>query len=113
MKVEVVSTALNDLKDISSYISNELGNPTVAKNIIGKIRRSFSLIADSPYIGQSLMNKINVNTPFRFLTCGNYLIFYAVEEKRVLIHRIIYGRRDYANILFKSDFKADNQSNED
>lgn len=113
MRVEVVSTALSDLKDINSYISDELGNPKAAKNVIGKIRQTFSLIADSPYIGQSLMNKINVNTPFRFLTCGNYLIFYVVEEKRILIHRIIYGRRDYANRLFKSDFKADNQSNKD
>ena len=113
MELEVISTALEDLKDIYRYIADVLNNPIAAERIVKKIRQSFSLIASTPFIGQSAKNKINSDTKFRFLTCGKYLIFYVVEEKRITINRVIYGKRDYIQMLFKSDFKAEENDNED
>ena len=109
MKIEIISTAMDDLRDIYNYISNVLNNPIAAERIIKNVRQAFLSISNMPFIGQSLNNKINTDTSFRFFTCGNYLIFYLVEENHVAIHRIIYGKRDYAKILFKANFNADDK----
>lgn len=105
MKIKITSAALQDIKDIKEYISNVLANPDAAKRTIDKIRQSYLSLSDTPFIGISLKNKININTSYRFLTSENYLIFYFVKEKTVIISRIIYGRRDYAKILFDTELK--------
>ena len=51
MELEVISTALEDLKDIYRYISDVLNNPTAAERIVKNIRQSFSLIASTPFMG--------------------------------------------------------------
>ena len=34
------------------------------------------------------------------LVCDNYLIFYRCEDGSILVSRILYGRRNYMQILF-------------
>lgn len=104
MKLEISSAALQDLKEIKNYISDKLGNPTAAQRTIGKIRESLLLLSDTPYIGSMLKNRINTKSSYRFLTCGNYLIFYLAEKEKVIVSRIIYGKRNYAKCIFKTDF---------
>lgn len=36
---------------------------------------------------------------YRYLVVENYLVFYTISGKTVQIQRILYGRRDYQNIL--------------
>ncbi|MHA6482524.1 type II toxin-antitoxin system RelE/ParE family toxin [Paenibacillus sp. strain BS8-2] len=58
------------------------------------------MLREFPLLGKELSALINVKTNFRYLTSGNYLIFYRVEVEYVSIYRILYGRRDYMRILF-------------
>ncbi len=102
MKIDIAPIAYEDLKDIYSYISNKLTNPTAAERTVKKITQSYLLLADSPYIGASLKSKLQIDTPYRFLVSGNYLIFYLIKEDRVIISRIIYGRRNYSKLFFNS-----------
>ncbi|MGN1417309.1 MAG: type II toxin-antitoxin system RelE/ParE family toxin [Oscillospiraceae bacterium] len=103
MKLCVSPAALQDLKDIKEYISEVLCNPTAAKRTVKKIISEYKTLTDSPYIGTSLKTKINIDTPFRYLVSGNYLIFYQVNDNIIEIHRIIYGRRDYIRKIFQID----------
>jgi plasmid stabilization system protein ParE len=43
---------------------------------------------------------LNVETDYRFQVCGNYLIFYRLEQGTVYIIRVLYGKRDYMRLLF-------------
>jgi len=43
---------------------------------------------------------VEIETDYRFLVCGNYLVFYRTEADSVFVDRVIYGRRDYIKILF-------------
>ena len=61
------------------------------------------MISESPYIGSLLKNKIQTEKTYRFFTCKGYLIFYAVTKDKVIIVRVIYGKRNYAQILFKTE----------
>jgi plasmid stabilization system protein ParE len=100
VKLRVAPTALNDLKDIETYITDEYDNPTAAKRIVKKIITSYLILTTTPYIGVSLRSKHDIDTSVRFLISGNYLVFYEVNNIHIEIKRIIHGKRDYIKILF-------------
>ena len=101
MKIRVTPTALNDLKEIKAYIENDLSNPIAANNVIKRIIEDYSRLEITPHMGPSLSTKVPVDTDYRFIVSGNYLVFYKADDEYVSIYRILYGRRDYLKILFE------------
>ena len=99
-KIRLSPLALSDLQEIKEYITDELCNPTAANRIITKIIKDYSLIETSPRLGPSLSSIIHIDTDYRFLVSGKYIIFYKTEGEYVSIYRILYGARDYMKILF-------------
>ena len=100
MKLKISPQAINDIKEIKSYIRNALENPAAADRIASKIVKAYKSLKDSPYIGTPLDAKLNLITDYRVLISGMYLIFYRIEDDTVYIVRIIDGRRDYCRLLF-------------
>jgi plasmid stabilization system protein ParE len=92
--------AESDLADIKRYISEELENPVAALNTVTKIAKRVRKLAQFPEIGTRLSSVINIVTDYRFLVCANHLAFYRIDGDDVYIIRVLYGRRDYATILF-------------
>lgn len=107
MKIDVTHSAFEDLKNIQNYISYNLNNPQAANRSVGKIIKTYSQLADFPFIGTPLNSKISVNSSYRFLICEKYLIFYIVKKESVVISRIINGRQNYIDILFKDDINLE------
>lgn len=95
------SEAVEDLKDIYSYIAYELYSPNSGKKQVNRIRKAiksldlmpsrYSLVDWEPWkeIG---MHKVSVD---------NFVIFYTVDDNSmvVAIIRILYGGRDIKNII--------------
>lgn len=106
MKILVTPAALQDLKDIKTYISDDLSNPTAAVNTVKRIISTYKKLSDTPLIGTLLQQSIHLDIPFRFIVSGSYLIFYKVTDN-IEVHRIIYGRRDYIRILFDLELSDD------
>lgn len=109
MMLHISPAALQDLKEIKEYISATLCNPTAAERTVRNIISAYSKLTDQPFMGAALNSKINIDTPFRYLVSGNYLIFYQINAD-IEIHRIIYGRRDYIKILFEIPDNAEDLS---
>lgn len=105
MKIRVTPTALNDLKEIKSYIENDLSNPIAANNVIKRIIEDYSRLELFPHMGPALSTKVPFATDYRFIISGNYLVFYKTDDEYVSIYRILYGRRDYLKIIF-NDIKS-------
>jgi len=99
-KLAISPLARKDLKDIKTYISEELENPIAAVNVISRIIKKIKNLKAMPGMGARLSSKVSFDTDYRFLVCGNYLAFYRHEEKTVFVDRVLYGRRDYIKILF-------------
>ncbi len=99
-EIQFAPEALNDLKEIKSYITEELCSEAAAINTIGKITKRIRSLADFPEIGTPLETVVHVETSYRFLVCGNYLAFYRYDNHAVRIIRVLYGRRNYMQILF-------------
>jgi toxin ParE1/3/4 len=109
-KLRINPIALEDLIEIKKYFENELDNPSSANKIIEKIIKRYESLKDYPLMGADLRLKIGIKTDYRFLTSGNYLIFYKCENEYVSVYRILYGKRDYLKLLFHDKYEnSDNK----
>ena len=99
-KISFSPEAVDDLKEIKQYIKDELCNEQAVKNTVAKILKKIKLLSDFPESGSSLSAIIGFDTDYRYLVCDNYIAFYRIDNKNVLIVRVLYGRRNYMQILF-------------
>ena len=99
-KVRYSAAAIQDLEEIGDYIMGTLKSPVAALNTVSKIQDAVDQLADFLFIGSLLSGVVETETNYRFLVCGNYLVFYSAQTDSVYISRVLYGRRDYMVILF-------------
>ena len=83
MKIRVAPSALDDLKEIKDYIEKDLSNPVAANNVVKRIIDDYSRLKKSPYMGPLLSTKVPLDTDYRFIVSGNYLIFYKTDDEYV------------------------------
>ncbi len=100
-KLHLSVEAQNDLLEIKKYIAENLESPQAALSVVGKITKTIRKLRDYALIGTPLAAIADVQGDYRFLVSGNYLVFYRVNGNDVYVDRVLYGRRDYMNILFK------------
>ena len=104
--LHIAKKAQDDLAEIKQYIAEELSNPSAAVSTVKKITASIRILQDYALAGAALASVTDIQSDYRFLGAGNYIIFYRVRGKDVFVDRILYGRRDYLRILF-GDMAAD------
>ena len=91
--------ALQDLDEIWEYISKDLFNPEASENVVTSILDAVDVLGDFPESGAPLEPHINLDSPYRFVTSGNYIAFYRFEENTVFVDRVLYQKRNYAKLL--------------
>jgi len=92
--------SLQDLDDIWEYIVMELGNPDAAMNVVNNIMDMIDKLKEFSEMGARLSLTVGIENDYRFLVCGNYLLFYRINSQDVYIDRVLYNKRDYTSILF-------------
>lgn len=92
--------AVDDLDAAVNYISNELGSPMSAQRFFESILGKARLFADSPGAAAVLKTQGGIDTGYRYMVCGNWMIFFSIEGQRALVVRVIYGKSDYMKTLF-------------
>jgi len=90
--VRLLAIAEQDLQEIVSYVAGE--NVTAALALADRIEKDLLKLASHPYLGRIPDDDKLAGLGYRFLVVENYLIFYIVGERTVLVHRIIHGARD-------------------
>lgn len=100
MRIEYKSVAQRDLLETKNYIETVLKNSAAAQKLTASILRSVSRLASHPNMGAKLSSRFDVETDIRFLVVAKQIVFYRVMEEKIVILRIIDGRRDYLSILF-------------
>ena len=94
------SEAIKDLEETKAYITEELCSEQAATKTVSKILKDIHMLSKFPESGPSLSAIVNFDTNYRYLVSGNYVAFYRLEENEVRIVRILYGRRNFMQILF-------------
>ena len=93
--------ARRDLDDIWDYIVSELQNRSAAERVTDRILDAVDQLKNFAEMGTPLSSIADVGTNHRFLVSGSYMVFYRVNGQDVYVDRVLYGRRDYLNVLFR------------
>ena len=99
--IKYSTKAINDLRDIYSYIAFNLQAPETAAKMVSRIRNSIKELdfmpERNPILDWEPWNSLNTHE----MHVGNYLVFYIVDplQSSVSIVRIVHGKRDIAKAL--------------
>jgi addiction module RelE/StbE family toxin len=96
MKLAFAAEAKLDLLRIGDWIARD--NPRRAVTFIEEIEARCRSLPAMPKAYQ-LMPRHEASG-IRRIVHGNYLIFYRIEEKSVVVLRILHGAMDYERLLF-------------
>ncbi len=95
--IRLLSIAEEDFTEIISFIAAD--NIKAAANLADKIEKNLELLADNPLLGKSPSDSDLKLLGYRYLIIENYLIFYTIEKRTILIHRMLHGARNYKSLL--------------
>ncbi len=95
--VRLLSVAEQDLQALLSYLAAE--NPLAAATALGRIENGLHALERHPLLGRTPNDRTVAGLGYRVLVIGNYLAFYKVKGKTVLIHRVLHGARDFVRLL--------------
>ena len=98
-KYEVIITpsAQKDLTEIKSYLTNVL--KTSSNSIFEKILEQVKILKVHPFTYKVHQDPLLKLVGYRVIPIDNYLMFYVVRSNVVQIHRILYAKRNYLQLL--------------
>ncbi|HSW99841.1 MAG TPA: type II toxin-antitoxin system RelE/ParE family toxin [Patescibacteria group bacterium] len=89
----------DDLDRITNYILLDLKNEIATKAFIDDIETAIKKRLASPLQAAVYPSMRRREYEYRRILVGNYLIFYVVIERTMIVRRLLYGRRDLDKIL--------------
>ncbi|GHV81098.1 translation repressor RelE [Spirochaetia bacterium] len=98
-EIKYLPAIQKDLEAISDYISITLEAPQAALNLLDAIEAAIVTLKENPRRHRLYHPLKPISTEYRVMTVKNYLVFYVVLEGVIEIHRIIYKKRDFSQIL--------------
>lgn len=96
-QIRFLKIAEEDFTEIVSFIAAD--NPTAANAIADKIEKDLLLLSENPKLGRIPRDEEIRVLGYRYLVVQNYIIFYTIEVRTILIHRILHGARNYKSLL--------------
>ena len=100
-KILMTEPATDDLVGIAEYISKELQEPVAARKLVSKIKNAVMSLAKMPTRYATVSDAHLAAQGIRKLPVENYIVFCTVSEQGedVTVIRILYGKRDWEQIL--------------
>lgn len=98
-RLKIFPLAQADMESIFSYISSELKNPTAAVKQMDDFEKAFDNICTFPESCPMIDNEYVNDKKLRKLIVNNYIAFFRIKEREVQVIRVLYGMRNYQEIL--------------
>ena len=92
--VVLLPIAEDDLFSITTYISEKLHAPQAAEAFVQELDKLVDQLSRHPFSYELYREERPLEYEIRRAPVKSYVIFYAVVENTVEIHRILYGYRD-------------------
>ena len=97
--IEYSKESKQDLIGIKQYIKYNLQEPETAQKLISEIRNEINNLKHNPEIYQIIDDNLIKKIEIRKLIVNNYIVFYRIKKENIEIVRIMYGRRNWINLL--------------
>lgn len=93
--------AVDDLKAAADYIESELASPMAARSLVDSVVEKAQLFADARGGAGMVLRTLNgVDTGYRYMLSGNWMVFLKRYNGRALVVRVLYAKSDYMRTLF-------------
>ena len=91
----------DDVRNIYSYIANELLEPASAKNVADRILKAVASLSELPLRYPLYEKEPWQSRGLRKLTVGNYIVFYLANEETgtVIVLHVFYAGRNIEKCL--------------
>ena len=98
-KYEVIITpsTQKDLTEIKSYFTNVL--KTSSNSIFEKFLEQVKILKVHPFTYKVHQDPLLKLVGYRIIPIDNYLMFYVIKSNIVQIHRVLYAKRNYLQLL--------------
>ncbi|MEG0873150.1 MAG: type II toxin-antitoxin system RelE/ParE family toxin [Clostridia bacterium] len=99
--IDISKEAKADIKNIIMYIKDILLEPIIAKKYSKLIKENINSLNYSPERFAVIDSELIKGKIYRKLVIRNYIAIYRIdtENNKVHIVRVLYGRRNFENIL--------------
>ena len=97
--IEYSKEAREDLIEIKRYIKYNLQEPEIAQKLMSKIRSEIDKLKTNPQMFAIIDDDFIKKFEIRKLIVDNYIVFYRIQNSNIQIARIMYGRRNWINLL--------------
>ena len=106
-EVRVTRQALEQIKEIVHYISNDLMAPDAAHNLLDKMKAEITKLSRFPKKHDLIDEEPWRTEGVRKIVVKNFLIYYWVDDEnnRVQVTAVIYSRRDQTKQLSNMDME--------
>ncbi len=98
-RIRVSRPAERDLDDIWHYVGKKSGSIETADRLVDSITEAFHLFAQAPEAGT---RRDEIAPGLRGFPVANYIIYYAVTERHLVISRVLHGMRDQRSAYKKA-----------
>jgi toxin ParE1/3/4 len=95
--IRLLPLAEDDLRDLLSYVAAD--RPAAAHALADRIEKKLRHLCTHPRLGKTPNDEKLSSMGYRFLVVEDYLVFYTIRAKTLLVHRIIHGARDVERLL--------------
>jgi addiction module RelE/StbE family toxin len=95
--VRYLSAAEQDLFSIHDWIASD--NPERASTFVEDLDRRITKLASHPLLGASPRHPKLQEFGYRVFIIDDYLAFYKIRGRTVLIYRVVHGSRHLDNII--------------
>ena len=92
--------AVDDLDAAVDCIESELASPMAARRLVDSVIEKAQLFADVPGAGTVLRTLNGIDTGYRYMLSGNWMVFLESDNGRALVVRVLYAKSDYMRTLF-------------
>jgi toxin ParE1/3/4 len=102
-RVELTTTAKEDLRNIAYYIAEQSQDKEIAIRLIKQLQEKCKILEDFPESGAIPKDRVMMSAGYRFLVHKDYLIFYNYEkaENTAYILAVFNAKRDYMRVMKK------------
>lgn len=97
--IEYSKEAKHDLIGIKQYIKYNLQETETAQKLIAKIRNEINNLKHNPELFTIIDDDLIRKLELRKVIVDNYIVFYRLKNYNIEIARIMYGRRNWINLL--------------
>ena len=99
MKIEWLSEARNELRELLHYYQTNVGKP-YAQKFMNKTLHAIEQLADFPEMGVLKYDTLMGKDGFRALCIGQYVCVYKIEHDTVFVYHLADARKNYIFHIF-------------